>query len=301
VSESRRGTLLGFAAYLLWGVFPLYFHALAPSGAIEVLASRIVWSLLLCLLVLAVLRQWAWIRPLFGQPKVLAGLALAAGAIALNWGVYVAAVLSGHAADAALGYFLNPLLTVALGVLVLGERLRPMQWWALGVGAAAAAYLTVVGGQVPVVALTLACSFAVYGLVKKRVGASLAALPGLTVETAVLAPFAAAALVVLAARGETTYAVDAPWHPILLLLTGPVTVVPLVMFAAAARRVPLVTIGLLQFVAPVMQLLSALVLGERPAAARWVGFAVVWVALALLTVDSLRHRAGPGPEPAEPV
>ncbi|MEI2648324.1 MAG: EamA family transporter RarD [Dermatophilaceae bacterium] len=178
--EAARGALYGLAAYLLWGFFPLYFHALGPSGPLEVLAHRILWSLLFCLVVLVVGRRWQWLRPLLARRKLLLGLTLAALVLALNWGVYVGAVMAGHTSEAALGYFLNPLLTVALGVVILGEPLRRLQWVAVGIGALAAAYLTVVGGRVPWIALTLAVSFALYGLIKKRVGASLPALHGLT-------------------------------------------------------------------------------------------------------------------------
>ncbi|HOF64660.1 MAG TPA: EamA family transporter RarD, partial [Dermatophilaceae bacterium] len=195
--STPSGSLMGLGAYLLWGLFPLYFHAMAPSGPLEVLANRIGWSLLFCLLVLGVGRQWEWLRPLLRRRRLIAGLTAAALVLALNWGVYVAAVMSGHTSEAALGYFLNPLITVALGVVILKEPLRRLQWVAIGIGAVAAAYLTIAGGRPPWVALTLAVSFALYGLVKKRVGASLPAMHGLTVETAVLMPVAIALLVAI--------------------------------------------------------------------------------------------------------
>ena len=287
-AEERRGALLGFAAYLLWGLFPLYFHALEPSGAWEVLAHRIVWTLLFCLIVLGVRREWAWVRPLTHRPAFVAGIAVAALLIGVNWTVYVAAVGAGRVTDAALGYFLNPIVTVALGVVVLRERLRVLQWVAVAVGAAAGVYLSVVGGQVPYIALTLAFSFAGYGLMKKRLGVSLPALQGLTVETVVLLPVAVGLLIWLAVSGGQTFTTDVPWHPLLLVLSGVVTAIPLLLFAAAARRVPLVTIGLLQFITPVMQLLcGVLFLGEHMPPERWVGFAIVWLALLILSVDSV--------------
>jgi chloramphenicol-sensitive protein RarD len=182
---------------------------------------------------------------------------------------------------------------VALGVLVLRERLRPLQWAAVAIGAVAGVYLSVVGGQFPLVALSLAFSFAAYGLVKKKLGASLDAMHSLAAETAVLVPVALVVLVVLAANGATTFTDDAPLHPVLLLLAGVVTAVPLLLFAAAARRIPLTTVGLLQFVTPVLQLLcGVLLLGEHMSAARWTGFAIVWVALLLLSVDMLANRPG---------
>lgn len=285
---ATRGTVLGFAAYGLWGLFPLYFDALRPAGAWEILAHRILWTLLFCVVVLAVMRDVSWVRPLLHRPKLLTGIAVAAVLIAVNWTVYVAAVTSGNTSDAALGYFLNPLVTVALGVVVLGERLRALQWVAVGVGVAAAVFLAVAGGQVPVVALTLAFSFALYGLTKKKIGASLEAVHGLTVETVVLAPVAVVTLLVVHAQGGLEFGRHGALHTGLLVFSGVATALPLLCFAAAARRIPLVTIGLIQFITPVMQLLCAvLLLGEHMPAERWVGFGIVWVALVVLTVDSL--------------
>lgn len=293
--EVSRGTVFGLAAYLVWGTFPFYFHALAPAGPWEIVAHRILWSLVFCLIVLLVRRDLRWLPALLRQRRIVAGLAVAACVVAVNWGVYVGAVLSGHTRDAALGYFLNPLITVALGVVLLREPLRRLQGVAVGIGGIAAAYLTVVGGTVPVIALTLALSFASYGLAKKRVGANLPALHGLTIETAVLAPVAAGLLGPLAgplaeAFGAVSVGWGSPGHAALLVCSGPITAIPLLLFAAAARRVPLVTIGLLQFSTPVLQLIASLVLGEQVSAHEWVGFVIVWVALAVLTVDALRAR-----------
>ena len=285
--DQRRGVLYGFFAYLAWGLFPIYFHALAPATALEMLAHRIVWTLLFCLVVLAVMRDVRWVRPLLRRRRFLGGIGIAAALIAVNWVVYVGAVAAGNVTEAALGYFLNPIVTVGLGVVVLGERLRALQWVALGLGLAAAVYLSVAGGRVPWVALVLAVTFALYGLSKKRLGESLPALHGLTVETVLLSPVALGLLVWLGVSGTQTFTADAPLHPALLVLSGVVTAVPLLLFAAAARRVPLVTIGLLQFVTPVMQLLcGVLLLNERMSPQRWAGFALVWVALGVLSVDS---------------
>ena len=291
--EVGRGTLLGFAAYGIWGLFPLYFDALRPAGPWEILANRILWTLLFCVVVLLVVRDFAWVRPLLRRPKLLAGTAVAAVLIAVNWVVYVAAVTSGNTSEAALGYFLNPLVTVALGVVVLRERLRVLQWVAVGIGVAAGVYLGVSGGRVPWVALTLAVSFALYGLTKKKVGVSLDAVHGLTVETVVLAPVAVVLLLVVGSRGDLQFGHHGAWHTSLLVLSGVVTALPLLCFAAAARRIPLVTVGLIQFVTPVMQLLCAvLLLHEHMPAERWIGFAIVWVALLVLTVDSLVSMRG---------
>jgi chloramphenicol-sensitive protein RarD len=291
--ELRRGTVFGFLAYAIWGVFPLYFHALRPAGAWEILAHRILWTLLLCAVVLLVRRDLSWTRQLLARPRLALGVVVAALLIAANWVIYVAAVLGGHTTEAALGYFLNPIVTVALGVVVLRERLRPLQWAAVGIGAVAGIYLSAVGGQFPLVALSLACSFAGYGLVKKKLGASLDAMHSLAAETAVLFPVAVVLLGFLVVRGETTFTLEPPLHPALLLAAGVVTAVPLLLFAAAARRIPLTTVGLLQFVTPVLQLLcGVLLLDEHMSTARWTGFGIVWVALLLLTVDSLVGRPG---------
>ena len=291
--DQRRGAAYGLLAYAIWGMFPLYFAALKPAGAWEILTHRILWTLLLCVLVLLVRRDLGWAAQLFRRPRL--GLAVTAAAllIAVNWVIYVAAVIGGRTTEAALGYFLNPIVTVALGVVVLRERLRPLQWVAVGIGALAGVYLSVASGSVPVIALSLACSFGLYGLVKKKVGASLDAMHSLAAETTVLAPIAVVLLAVLTARGDTTFSTDGAWHTALLVLSGAATAGPLLLFAAAARRVPLVTIGLLQFITPVLQLLcGVLLLGEHLSTTRWVGFGIVWVALAVLSFDSIRHYPG---------
>ena len=287
--DARRGTAYGAGAYAIWGAFPLYFHLLAPAGAFEILAHRILWTLLFCGAVLAVRRDFAWCRSVFGNPRMLGSVTLAGMLIAINWIIYVAAVMAHHVTEASLGYFLNPIVTVAIGVVVLRERLRSLQWLAVAIGLAAGVYLTIDFGRPPWIALGLAFSFALYGLMKKRLGTSLGAFQSLTSETAVLVPVAVAVLVWVAARGETTFTANSPAHPLLLASAGLVTAAPLLLFAAAARRVPLVTIGLLQFVTPVLQLLcGVLVLGETMGTSRWLGFGIVWIALLVLTFDSIR-------------
>ncbi len=287
--EVRSGTLYGACAYAIWGAFPLYFHLLAPAGAWEILAHRILWTLLFCGAVLAVRREFAWGRSLLGSPRLLGAVTIAGLLIAINWIIYVTAVVAHHVTEASLGYFLNPIVTVAIGVVVLREKLRSLQWLAVAVGLIAGVYLTVDFGRPPWIALSLAFSFALYGLMKKRLGTSLAAFQSLTAETAVLAPIAIALLVWLGSKGETTFTVDPPSHPLLLASAGVVTAAPLLLFAAAARRVPLVTIGLLQFITPVLQLIcGVLLLGETMRPSRWIGFGIVWVALLVLTFDSIR-------------
>lgn len=287
--DVRRGTAYGAGAYAIWGAFPLYFHLLAPAGAWEILAHRILWTLLFCAAVLVVRRDFAWSRSVFGSPRMFGAITLAGLLIGVNWVIYVAAVVAHHVTEASLGYFLNPIVTVAIGVVVLRERLRTLQWLAVAIGLAAGIYLTIDFGRPPWIALSLAFSFALYGLMKKRLGTSLGAFQSLTAETAVLAPIALVILVWLGTRGETTFTADSASHALLLASAGVVTAVPLLLFAAAARRVPLVTIGLLQFITPVLQLIcGVLLLGESMDTSRWIGFGIVWIALLVLTIDSIR-------------
>jgi chloramphenicol-sensitive protein RarD len=242
-----------------------------------------------CLIAVAALRRGRDIGQALRSGRTVVRLTVAALVLALNWGFYVYGVTSGQVVQASLGYFINPLVTVLLGVIVLRERLRPAQWTAVGIGALAVAVLTIDYGSPPWLALTLAFSFAVYGLIKNRVGATHGALTSLTTETVVLAPLAAVVLVWLEVRGDGHFAANPPWQGLLLTGAGLATVIPLLMFAAAARRLPLSTIGLMQFLTPVLQLMcGVLVLGERVPPSRWIGFALVWVALAVLTGDSLR-------------
>lgn len=288
-SRDGRGAAFGLGAYVLWGAFPLFFKLLEGSGAFEIVLHRVLWSLLVCLVVVTALRQWADLVVVLRTRRAVVMLGAAAVFLAVNWGVYIYAVNADHVVEASLGYFVNPLVTVLLGVVVLRERLRPAQWVAVGLGAVAVAVLTVDYGRPPVIALTLAATFGMYGLLKNRVGVSVGALPSLTTETLVLAPVAAVALVALEVSGAGTFSDDAPWRGLLLASAGVVTVVPLLLFAAAARRVPLSTMGLLQYVTPVLQLLCGVVVfGETMPASRWVGFAIVWAALVVLTLDSLR-------------
>jgi len=298
-SSVRRGSWYGLAAYALWGAFPLYFHAMRASGALEILLHRVLWSLVVCFGVLTVTRGWQQLAAVLHSARQTALLATASALLAANWGVYVYAVNSGNVIEASLGYYVNPLVTVLLGVVVLRERLRRLQWAAVGVGAAAVTVLTAAYGRPPWVALTLALSFGGYGLIKKWVGGSVGALASLSTETLTLAPFAVVAVVWLEATGGGHFTDDAPVQGLLLASAGIVTVVPLLFFAAAARRVPLSTMGLLQYLTPTLQLLcGVLLLGEHMPVSRWLGFGLVWVALALLTADSLaaarRHSGLPG-------
>uniref|UniRef100_UPI003D8E0943 EamA family transporter RarD n=1 Tax=Gordonia sp. B7-2 TaxID=3420932 RepID=UPI003D8E0943 len=291
--QATQGTVYGVGAYTIWGLFPLYFHLLIPAGAWEILGNRIVWTLVCCLVLLAVLRQFGFVRDLLHHPRRTAATAAAGVAIAANWVIYVQAVVTGHVTQASLGYFLNPLFTVALGVLVLRERLRPLQTTAVGVGGIACVYLAIDDGQIPWIAVSLALSFGTYGLIKNRIGGKLTALQSLTTETLFLTPPAAVMLLVLAMQGEDTFTTEGWGHTALLMSAGVVTAIPLLLFAAAASRIPLVSVGLLQFITPILQLICGVaILGEHLSPGRWVGFGIVWVALLLLSVDAIRqaHR-----------
>ena len=283
------GLGLGLGAYLLWGLLPLYFPLLQPAGPVEIVAHRIVWSLVFCALLLTVTRQWPALLAVLRSRRSVTLLAAAAVLVAVNWLVFVLGVLTDRVVDASLGYYVNPLVTVALAVLVLRERLRPVQWVALGFGAAAVVVITVGYGELPWIALTLAVSFALYGLIKNRVGRAVGAVPGLATETLVLTPLALGYLLWLGGQGAGHFTSAGPWHTVALVSAGVVTAVPLLLFGAAARRLPLSVVGMLQYVTPTMQLLLAVVvLHEQMPAARWWGFGLVWVALVLLVVDGLR-------------
>ncbi|MFE5035475.1 EamA family transporter RarD [Streptomyces sp. NPDC056683] len=306
--ERRTGLVNGFAAYGMWGLVPLFWPLLKPAGSVEILAHRMVWSLVFVAVAVVFVRRWAWAGELLRQPRRLALVTVAAAVITVNWGVYIWAVNAGHVVEASLGYFINPLVTIAMGVLLLKERLRPAQWAAVGVGFAAVVVLAVGYGQPPWISLVLAFSFATYGLVKKKV--NLGGIESLAAETAIQFLPALGYLLWLAGHGESSFVNDGAGHAALLASTGIVTAVPLVCFGAAAIRVPLSTLGLLQYLAPVFQfLLGILYFHEAMPAARWAGFVLVWLALALLTWDALRTaRRGaralaeaPLPRPAAPV
>lgn len=288
--ETTAGILFGIAAYGAWGLLPLYFIALMPANAVEIVANRVVWSLVFCLLLIAVTRSWRALAGAFRDRSVFGSLAIAAALIAVNWLTYTYGVTTGQAVEAALGYFINPLVSVLLGVFILKERLRPLQWAAVGIGFVAVVLLTLSYGKLPWIALTLAVSFGLYGFVKKRVGPKVDAVTSLSVETIVLAPIAAATMVWLGVSGAATLASQGAGHFWLLAASGVITAVPLLFFGASARRLPMTTIGLLQYFAPLLQFIVAVaVLGEAMTLDRWIGFGVVWLALLVLTADMLRN------------
>ncbi|MEV4242870.1 EamA family transporter RarD [Streptosporangium canum] len=285
--ESRRGVLYGIAAYTMWGLFPLYWPLLKPAGALEILAHRIAWSLVAVVAILAVRRHWSWFRELMRTPKKVGLLALAAAIVTVNWGVYIYAVNTGHVVESALGYFINPLVSVLFGVFLLKERLRPWQWGAVGLGTLAVVVLTLDYGRLPWIALVLAVSFGTYGLVKKI--AQVGAAESLTIETLVLLLPALGYLVYLQGQGGATFGSLGAGHALLLAGGGVITAIPLLCFTSAAIRIPLTTIGLLQYIAPVLQfLVGVFVVHEVMPPSRWAGFAIVWLALSVFTWDSLR-------------
>jgi chloramphenicol-sensitive protein RarD len=295
VAEGRKGLLLGLAAYTMWGLFPLYWPLLRPAGPVEMLAHRVLWSAVTMVVIVALLRRFGPVRGVLRTPRQRRILSLAAVLITVNWGVYIYGVVNGHVVETSLGYFIGPLVTVALGVLVLHETLRPAQKVALGMTAAAVLGLTLDYGRPPWIALTLAVSFAVYGLLKKQVGAG--AVEGLTIESAVMAPAALVYLVWLQSTGGGHAFSEGPGHLVLLASSGLVTALPLLCFGGAASRISLTTIGMVQYVGPTLQFLTGVfLLGEPMPAARWIGFAVIWLALALFTLDAVRgHRRTPVP------
>lgn len=287
--EHRIGLLAGVTAYSLWGVFPLVFHQLRDVAAGEVLLHRLLWSFVVVAGVLAFRGDTSWVTVLRHRREdgARARLALAVTLVSVNWLVYVWAVSQENVVEAALGYYINPLITVALGIVVLGERLRRLQLVALAFGAASVAVLTVAYGRVPWVALVLACSFAGYGFIKKAV--AVPAMTSLAVETAIALPVAAVGLLVLEGRGDAAFLHGSAGRDLLLLTLGVVTAAPLVLFGTAARRIPLSMLGLLQYLTPTGQLLcGVLVLNEPLPPERLAGFVLVWVALMVLTADALR-------------
>jgi len=292
--EQTLGGVYVFIAYLLWGFLPLYFVALAPTGPWEVVAWRIVLSLAFCALLLAVTRTWGRLRAILRNRRLVLWTIVAGVLIYVNWQVFLIGTLTGHVIEGSLGYFINPIVTVLLGVLVLGERLRLAQWVSIGISGVAVVVIIVAYGSVPWIALTLAASFGLYGLVKKQIGPSVDAISGLTLESLWLMPVAVLQLVIVGATAGLTMGQAGAGHTALLLLAGIFTATPLLFFAAGARRAPLTVVGLLQFAAPVLQFISgAWILGEPMPLERWIGFGLVWVALVVLSVDSLQHARRP--------
>lgn len=282
--------MYAFIAYLLWGFLPLYFLLLAPTGPWEVVAWRILLSLAFCAILLTVTRTWGRLVAILKQRRLVIWTIVAGALIYVNWQVFLYATLNDHIVESSLGYFINPIVTVLLGVLVLRERLRITQWVALGIAAAAVIVIMVGYGAFPWIALTLAFTFGIYGLVKKQIGPAVDAISGLTLESLWLVPIAVIQLVVVGMTTGITMGQLGAGHTALLLLAGVATATPLLFFAAGARRATLTLIGILQFVAPILQFITGVwLMGEPMPVERWIGFGLVWVALIILTADSLRH------------
>ena len=289
MDEQRRGLILGASAYAMWGLFPLYWPLLQPAGAVEILAHRVAWSMVTMVVLTVVLRRTSHLRSIVRTPRTLGLLSVAAVVIAFNWGGFIYGVNAGRVVEVSLGYFINPLVTVLLGVLVLGERLRPLQWTALALGAVAVVVLTVDYGHPPWIAFLLAFSFGTYGLAKKK--ADVGAVESLTFETIALFPLAIGWLVFLGVTGRGNFTSHGTGHGLLLVTTGLVTAVPLILFGAAATRVSMTTIGLLQYLAPTLQfVLGLVVFHEAMTPVKWVGFGLVWAALVLVTTETLHHH-----------
>ncbi len=285
----NKGLWYGIAAYGCWGLFPIYWKWLHHVPAIELIAHRIIWSFVALVIVLAVMRQWRSFRVEIAKPRVLRLYVLAAVLIGINWFVYVWAVNQGYIVETSLGYFINPLLNVLMGVIILREKLRPAQWVPIGLAAAGVLYLTLLYGSLPWIALTLAFSFGLYGLVKKL--APLGSLYGLTLETGVLLLPMVGYLIFAEVNGQGVFLHTDLVSNLLMLGAGPVTVIPLLLFASAVRRVPLSTMGILQYLAPTLQfLLGVLVYGEAFSSAQFVGFGLVWLALIVYTIENVWQR-----------
>ena len=290
VKEPRSGLVMGAAAYFLWGLVPLFWPLLAPASSAEALAHRFVWSMALVLLLLVVTRRLGHFRAIWTDARRVGFLFVASVVIALNWGGFIWGVNHGHVIEVSLGYFINPLVTVMLGVFVLGENLRRWQRAAVGVGTVAVAVLTWDYGRPPWIALLLAGSFATYGFLKKQ--AQLGALEALGAETLMLTPVALAFLLWLEAAGRGTFGHAGAANVALLVSTGVVTAIPLLLFGGAATRLSLSTLGILQYLGPALQFVFGLwIFDESMTGARWAGFVLVWLALVIFTVDGLRsHR-----------
>jgi chloramphenicol-sensitive protein RarD len=300
MDQLRRGYGYALGAYLCWGFFPIYFKALRPASPVEILSHRVIWSVAFVAILLTLGRRWRSVVAIARRPRVLGGICLAAALIAVNWGIYIYGVNSDHVVETSLGYFINPLVSVLFGLFVFGERLRRVQWAALSIGAVAVVVLTVDYGRLPWIALSLAVSFGSYGLIKKRLGVPPA--DGLFIESSVLALPALGYLLWLTGRGESTFGQVSTGHAVLLAISGVLTAIPLLLFAGAANRIPLTSIGVLQYVTPSLQLMCGVVLYHEPMPpARLLGFGLVWLALLVFTWDALRKGRRPATTPVEAV
>ena len=287
-SGAGRGLLYGVFAYATWGLAPLYWQLLKPASASEILAHRVVWSLVFLVLLNQFRKSWPEITSVLRQPRLVKLLIAASGFITLNWGLYIWSVVNDHVIDASLGYFINPLINVVWGVFLFREKLRKMQWTAFAIAAAGVLFVTIDAGALPWIGLTLGMTFSAYGAVKKI--ANVDAVESLTIETLLLIPFALGYLVFIEMNHSAAFlhagALQAGWS----MMAGVLTAVPLLAFGAAAVRIPYSTMGILQYMSPTIQfIIGFTILGETMTTGRWTGFAIVWVALAIFSVDAIRH------------
>jgi chloramphenicol-sensitive protein RarD len=290
VNEKTKGIGYGLSAYLIWGSFPLVIAMLSFADPFEIVVWRVIFGFAFGLAVILVTRKFSEYLSVFKQPKQLLWILLAAVVIYINWQVYVYAVAENHVLEASLGYFINPLVTIALATIFLKEKLNVLQWVAVGLGGVAVLILTFNYGQPPVIALTLALSFGIYGLAKNRLGGKVSALSSFTVETTLLLPLGIVQLVVLAGMMQIQFGYAGLAPSLGLAAYGVLTAIPLLLFGAAAKRVPLSYIGFMQYVTPTLQFLLGLIVFQEPMpAARWLGFAMVWFALSILSFDALRQ------------
>jgi chloramphenicol-sensitive protein RarD len=293
----NRGILYGIIAYSIWGLLPIYWKLLKHVPALEIMSQRVVWLLAVLAIILLVRKQWGWLAQLNNRRIILSSLA-AAALLALNWFVYIWGVNAGFILETSLGYFINPLVNVVLGVVLLGERIRPGQWLAVGIAAAGVLYLTISYGSLPWISLTLAFSFGFYGLLKKR--SSLGSLESLTLEATLMAPVALIFLATLAYNGEGALGHTDMFTYLLLIGTGIVTAVPLLSFGAAAKLIPLSVLGFLQYLAPTIQfMLGVFVYNETFTQTSLIGFSMIWLALIVFSFEgAYAYRRSPAPRPA---
>lgn len=292
VNSERQGLVYGVVAYTFWAVFPLYFLLVAAASSIEIIWHRIAWSLVFSLVGVLLVRQWRQLLATAKNWRYSGRLAIAGVLVATNWFLYVYSVQNGMLVDASMGYFVNPLVTALLAIIFLGERPRALQLTALAFGSSAVVVISIWYGQIPWMSLSLAFSFGFYGLIKKQVSQEVPPLIGLTLETAPITPIAVGFIIFLQVTGTGTLTSVSPLHTVALCCAGIVTAGPLLLYAASAKRIPLTTLGLLQYICPIGQFLLAItVFGEAMPPARWIGFVLVWIALIILTADLLVHHS----------
>jgi chloramphenicol-sensitive protein RarD len=289
IKVPARGYIYGLSSYLIWGLFPLYWPLLAPASASETLAHRITWSLVFLAILNTVRNDWNKIGAVLKNRRQFGLLTAASILITINWGVYIWAVFNDHVIDASLGYFMNPIINIAFGVVLFRERIRKMQWFAIAIAASGVISLVVSTGQVPWVALTLGFSFGSYGMLKKL--ANVDAVESLTVETLILVPFSAGFLIYLLFTNQLALGQHGFAQASYSLLAGVVTAIPLLLFGAAAVRIPYSTMGIMQYITPTMQFLCGYLITHEPMTnGRWIGFGFVWIALALYSLDAITHH-----------